>query len=106
MLYQRMHAYQPEGEPFDSMFRRCAARIRKNPPDMQYLLALLSTIDNQNEIFAKGYKRPRAFQPGAVNDQQIHNNDGFFNDLPLAKQSKKKQGIRFSQKLSKEAELA
>ena len=68
MLYQRMHAYQPEGEPFDSMFRRCAARIRKNPPDIQYMLALLSTIDNQNEIFAKGYKRPRAFQPGAVND--------------------------------------
>ena len=69
------------------------------------MLALLSTIDNQNEIFAKGYKRPRAFQPGAANDQQVHNNDGFFNDLPLAKQSKKKQGIRFSQKLSKEAKF-
>lgn len=62
------------------------------------MLAILSTIDPENELFRKDYVKPKPVPPNqgfAAN--MVHNREGFFTGLPIAAKSKKKhkQSIKF-----------
>lgn len=107
ILYQKMMHFAAQGEPFDTQFRLCAQRLRKSPPETRWMLALLSTIDSGNELFGKAYKKPKVFSPFSANPgQEISNKDGFFSDLPLAaKQSRKKQVLRFHQVQEEDSQM-
>ena len=41
-------------------YHRLAAHMRRHTPDKQWMLALLSTLNPQHEVFQKGYRPPSA----------------------------------------------
>jgi len=71
-----------------------AQRIRKTPPDFKFMLAIISTMDPNNRLFAKDYVKPRLDVRGnelfAGNEQRISDPNNFFTGLPLARRSKKR----------------
>ena len=58
------------------------------------MLAIISTMDPNNKLFAKDYVKPRLDLKGnelfAGNEQRIPDPNNFFTGLPLAKKSKKR----------------
>ena len=45
-----------------SQYKRLAAHMRRHPPDKQWMLFLLSTLNTEHEIFKKGYRPPPSSQ--------------------------------------------
>ena len=58
-LHTRMMNLASQGEPFDTIFRHTALRVRQNPPVSYWMLAILSTIDPENAFFRKDYVKPK-----------------------------------------------
>jgi hypothetical protein len=52
-------------------------KVNGSLPNTQWMLAILSTYEQDNHYFSKGF-RPVKVKP----DRKLINNDGFFDDLP------------------------
>ena len=87
MLVDKMMNFPAQGEPFDSQIRRTAMKVKEAPPNKEWLLGMLSTFDNRNELFSKSYVKPKMDFRGNVMDDEdlVDNDEGFFDDLPPAK---------------------
>ncbi len=75
-----------------------------NPPEIPFILKLISTIDPDCEIFKKDYMPPREIK--AV-EQVIDNNDGFYSGLPQidAKKKSKRSKLKHYQVAREEMHL-
>ena len=79
-------------EPFDSSFKRTAEEIVRKPPNVDWLLAMLSTMDPESVIFRKDYVKPKVLKftdPDLDQAEMVDNVEGFFDGLPVAVRSKK-----------------
>ena len=57
--------------------------MEKYKPDSAWLLAVLSVMSPDNEIFKKGYRPPPRKNPAQpFSEMQINNHDDLFTDLP------------------------
>lgn len=95
ILYNLMINTNNEHQPeWQAAFIDTARRIRKTPPDVKFMLAIISTMDPNNRLFAKDYVKPRLDIRGnelfAGNEERIPDPNNFFTGLPLAKKSKKR----------------
>jgi len=95
ILYNLMINTNNEHQPeWQSAFIDTAQRIRKTPPDVKFMLAIISSMDQNNKLFAKDYVKPRLDLRGndllAGNEQRILDPNNFFTGLPLARKSKKR----------------
>ena len=70
-------SYRSLGEPIDSGMKRTAKCIRKTPPSSQWLLLVLSTLDQDHELFSKGYVAPRK-EVQAAAEVMVDNQNDFF----------------------------
>ena len=92
------------------MIRRTALLVKQIPPNKDWLLAMLSTFDSENELFSKGYVKPKVdFRGNELDEDLVDNTGDFFIGLPLAKKVRK-NGMRFggdkeAQKRKKEQKL-
>ena len=92
------------------MIRRTALLVKQTPPNKDWLLAMLSTFDSENELFSKGYVKPKVdFRGNELDEDLVDNTGDFFTGLPLAKKVRK-NGMRFggdkeAQKRKKEQKL-
>jgi hypothetical protein len=86
----------------ENKWKRLAKYMKKNIPELQWSLAMLSTVNPEHEIFKKNYQAP---VKGMAPQQQfmIPINNGFMNDLPelSAKERKRGGGISFLTKQQK-----
>lgn len=90
MLAEKMNNHPAQGEPFDTMFRRTALKIKAYPPNKDWMLAVLATLDSDNLIFNKGYEKPKVDARGnEVDHDLVENIDDFFTGLPAAKSKRK-----------------
>ena len=83
-----------------------ATRIRKTPPNIDFMLKIISTINPNHRLFAKDYKRPRVDARGNElpdSERQVNDPFGFLSGLPLAKKSKKRSTIKFMDAQTKQA---
>ena len=66
-------------------------KVKEAPPNKEWLLGMLSTFDNRNELFSKSYVKPKMdFRGNVIDDEDLVDNDeGFFDDLPPAKKVRK-----------------
>ena len=84
--------------------------VKQIPPNKDWLLAMLSTFDSENELFSKGYVKPKVdFRGNELDEDLVDNTGDFFTGLPLAKKVRK-NGMRFggdkeAQKRKKEQKL-
>ena len=73
------------------MFRRTALKIKAAPPNKDWMLAVLATLDADNVIFTKGYVRPKVDARGnEVDNDTVENFNDFFTGLPVVMKSKRK----------------
>ena len=77
--------------------------MRRNTPDKQWMLALLSTLHPAHEVFQKGYRPPARHQANQPQQQLIPIRNGFFDNLEVlsAKELRKKGSINFLSKREK-----
>lgn len=89
LLAEKLSHHPHVGEPFDTMFKCTALRIKRTPPNKDWMLAVLSTIDAENVLFSKGYVKPKVDARGKeAEDEFVENNNDFFTGLPATKSSK------------------
>ena len=89
LVYEKMAATAPSGDAcFDGAFRRTAQELARKPPNTEWLLAMLSTMDPNHGIFAKDWVRPRVNRAAEYDGDtdMVENIDGWFDGLPVAKQ--------------------
>ena len=101
--------FPAQGEPLDTQIKRTAIKVKQFPPNKEWSLGMLSTFDNQNELFGKSYVKPKVDARGnEVPDlDTVDNRDDFFTGLPVAKKSKKRNVMVFTDKgVSRQAQLA
>ena len=80
ILYTVMTTYRKLGEPADSGMKRTAKYIRRKPPQAQWMLLILSSLEPDHFLFAKSYVNPR--KPLAA-QEQCDSYDGFYEGLPI-----------------------
>ena len=89
MVFDRMNAVEPSGDAcYDGAFKRTSLEVARKPPNTEWLLAMLSTMEPGHAIFAKDYVKPRTTQNsemGADDADMVENVDGWFDGLPVAK---------------------
>ena len=96
MLADKMNRHPAQGEPFDTMFRRTALKIKRSPPNKDWMLAVLATVDAENELFSKGYVKPKIDARGIeVERDLVDNHNDFFTGLPAVKSKRKTKNINF-----------
>ena len=88
-----MNAVEPSGDAcYDGAFRRTSLELARKPPNTEWLLAMLSTMEPGHAIFAKDYVKPRSHQnseaAGEYDTDMVENVDGWFDGLPVAKSRK------------------
>ena len=107
LVSSKMRSHEPTGrDPFDSSFKRTALEIVKKPPNKEWLLFMLATMDPDSEIFRKNYVKPKVNRSGlqAADDPNlIDNTDNWFSDLPvLHRANKRTQNVRFNNRAGEE----
>ena len=80
ILYNVMMNYRKLGEPADSGMKRTAKYIRRKPPQAQWMLLILGSLEPDHFLFAKDYVNPR--RPLAA-QEQCDSHDGFYEGLPI-----------------------
>ena len=95
ILYRVMTTYRPLGEPHDSGLRRTAKWVRKRPPNADWSLMVLATIDGDNEIFGRGYVHKRQKNADVEHAQAVDNADNFFDSLPVVPGASGRRGLNF-----------
>ena len=76
--------------------KRTALHLSKRPADVDWMLDVIATLDENHEYFAKDYVKPKKQVDSAEMVHQsnlIHNNNGFFDSLPLSKNVSKKHKL-------------
>ena len=93
-----MRGQAPTGrEPFDSSFKRTALEIVKKPPNKEWLLHMLATMNPDSEIFQKDYLKPKVCHTGLEDPGLVDNPDDWFTGLPaLHRPNKRTQNVRFT----------
>ena len=92
LVFRRMEQeFSTGNEPFNSSFRRTAYEISKKPPSPEWLIAMLATMEPSNPIFAKDYVKPKVSCVDGEDLDMVENTDGWFDGLPMAVKSGKKQ---------------
>ena len=82
-----------------SAMKRTAKHLRKRPANVDWMLDVLATINEDHEYFHKDYSKPKklvAEDELVAGDQLIENADGFFDSLPIAKNVKKKYRLNLN----------
>ena len=80
ILYAVMCNYPRLSEPADSGIRRTAKYIRKKPPQVQWMMLILSTLEPNHAIFAKDYVNPKKT---VAEEELVDGYDNFYEGLPL-----------------------
>ena len=104
ILCDKMMHFEHQGEPFDTSFRRTALKIKQHPPNKEWMLGVLSTLDPQNELFTKAYVKPRPDCKPADTKNTVKNVGGFFTGLPVHK-LRKRHIINFKEPAEVQDEL-
>ena len=104
MVSSRMRGQEPQGrEPFDSSFKRTALEIVKKPPNKEWLLCMLATMDPGCEIFKKDYVKPKVNRAGVNDPTLVDNDEDWFSGLPILHRSNKRsQNVRFTNPATEE----
>jgi hypothetical protein len=79
--------------------KRTAKHLRKRPANIDWMMDVLATINENHEYFRKDYYKPKklvAEDELVADDQLIKNTDGFFDSLPIAKNVKKKYRLNLN----------
>ena len=79
--------------------KRTAKHLSKRPADVNWMLALISTIDEDHVYFHKDYQKPKKVVELTEDLQSpgvIGNDDGFFDNLPISKNVGKKHKLNFA----------
>ena len=88
-------------ETFAAAFQRTAEELVRKPPNKEWLVAMLATMEPDNPIFRKDYVKPKPvsrFAELEQPDDTMENVDEFFSGLPLAVPKKgSKATIRFNE---------
>lgn len=84
-LHTAMYAVPHEhGANFTVILRATADLIKAKPPNRDWLLTMLHTFKPDHAYFHKAYvKRALGAAAAAADADELINNDGFFDDLPL-----------------------
>ena len=69
-------------EDIHSSFRRTAKLIKKNPPNVDWMVTVLGNLKSDHFIFAKDYVAPKTQRKNAVEPYMVDNQDDFFSGLP------------------------
>ena len=92
MVYGFMQGVDTGDAKVNASIKRTADLILRKPPNPEWLLAMISTMDPDNLIFMKSYIRPKVNR-FALDDEEdsdmVSNPEGWFDNLPLATASKK-----------------
>ena len=99
-----MKTYPGLEEPMLSGMRRTAKHIKKRPPSPQWLLLVLATLDQDHDLFHKGYVAPK--KPKAFEEVLIANPDNFFDGLPVVENKKKRFMSLYDKKTKKGMQVA
>ena len=79
--------------------KRTAKHLRKRPANIDWMIDVLATINENHEYFRKDYYKPKklvAEDELVADNQLIENTDGFFDSLPIAKNVKKKYRLNLN----------
>ena len=79
--------------------KRTAKHLRKRPANIDWMIDVLATINENHEYFRKDYYKPKklvAEDELVADNQLIENTDGFFDSLPIAKNVKKKHRLNLN----------
>lgn len=94
----RTEDIDPNNQPLFNSFKRTADEILKKPPNQDWLISMLATMNPGCEIFRKDYVKPKVSKfadPDATEDL-VDNVAGYFDGLPVAgRSSKKTSTVRF-----------
>ena len=96
ILYDLMvNFHNPElGREWHNAFIVTATRVKKNPPNVPWMLGIISTMNDKNILFAKDYVKPKYDERGqelSDDEDYIEDKNGFFAGLPLAPPKKSKR---------------
>ena len=64
-------------------------RIKRLPPNKNWLLTLLFNLEPEHEVFTKGYKKPKQSRMNMYEEIEVDDYDNFFEGLELAKKTKR-----------------
>ena len=96
ILHTTMMNYRSLGEPHDSGLRKTAKLILKKPPDVQWMLMILATIDSDHRIFDKDYVHMKASRNAEDDPKEaIDNSDDFFTGIPISRNATGRRGVSF-----------
>ena len=90
-LHETIHTYiatNVHDEQTKKKYKNTAERIRKHPPNKNFSLTLLGNFQPDHEYFKKDYQKPKNYKQAAL-VYEIDNSNGFFDNLPTCKPSKK-----------------
>ena len=91
MVSTAMRSQPPQGRnPFDASFNRTALEILKKPPNKEWLLFMLATMNPESEIFRKDYVKPKVTRAGAPDPDLVDNTDEWFSGLPVLHRANKR----------------
>ena len=79
--------------------KRTAKHLRKRPANIDWMIDVLATINENHEYFRKDYYKPKklvAEDELVADNQLIENTDGFFDSLPIARNVKKKHRLNLN----------
>ena len=91
LVHKLMLKSEPSGNAsFDAAFKATAHEILGKPPNVEWLLAMVSTMEPTNALFAKDYVKPRIVRNADFerDTDMVDNADGWFDGLPLAKRKR------------------
>lgn len=98
MVSERMLTVDTGDASVNASVKRTADLVHRKPPNRDWLLAMLSTMNPECELFKKNYIRPKVNRFALDDDEDsemVSNPEGWFDDLPLARSSKK-TSLRFT----------
>ena len=93
MVSERMLAVDTGDARTNAAVKRTADLVNRKPPNRDWLMAMLSTMDPNCELFKKNYVRPKVNRFAFDEDEDsemVSNPEGWFDELPLARGSKNK----------------
>ena len=95
ILGERMMHMDPQGDPFDTQFRRTCIKIKLHPPSVSWMLIMMATMSPDHEIFKKDWVKQKPLRPGCRARNEVRNIGDFFTGLPTQSRKKGKATISF-----------
>ena len=99
MVSERMQVVDTGDASINASVKRTADLVHRKPPNREWLMHMLSTMDPKCELFQKSYVRPKVNRFAFDEDEDsemVSNPEGWFDNLPLARGSKTKSSLKFT----------